>query len=270
MISPAYSILIVDDEPNLRHTLALILQKANYKVDTAESVAQARQKLSAGNFDLAFLDLQMPDGDGISLLSSIRKIQPDLQVLILTAHATLDSAIEAVRLGARDYLLKPIDPNLILNRANQILGESAQSRRKQKIVGEIQELLSELNQMGGSIVDETPLDISRVPVTFDSSRYLHRGGMILDLHVRNVTLKGKTIQLSPTAFDYLNTLMKHSPDAVSYETLVIESQGYKPSIFEARDMARWRIHELRKALEFDSRQPEYIITVRGMGYRLVL
>jgi DNA-binding response OmpR family regulator len=270
MNTSLYSILIVDDEPNLRNTLALILQKANYEVDTASNVTEAAEKLALSQHDLVFLDLKMPDGDGITLLSNLRKRYPDLPVLILTAHATLDSAIEAVRLGARDYLLKPVDPTLILTRTNQLLGESTQTRRKQRIVGEIQGLLSELNQINVVETSEPQQPVQRMPSPVDSSRYLQRGAMILDLHIRNLTLKGKVIQLSPTAFDYLTTLLRHSPNPVSYEILVIESQGYKPSIFEARDMARWRIHELRKAIEADSRHPEFIITVRGSGYRLVV
>jgi DNA-binding response OmpR family regulator len=82
-------------------------------------------------------------------------------------------------------------------------------------------------------------------------------------------VNGDAILLSPTAFDYLVTLVRHAPNAISYETLVHESQGYKPAPLEAQELARWRIHELRKAIESNSKEPRYIITVRGIGYRLV-
>lgn len=263
------TILVVDDEPNLRSTLALILQRAMYSVTTAGSTAEARQYLQAGPFDVLFLDLKMPGEDGLVFLPEVRKQYPDMPVLILTAHATLESAIEAVRLGARDYLLKPIDPEQILTRVSAILVENGQPRRRKRIVGEIQALLQELSQINGKSAPDAPASAEPAPPAHESTRYLQRGPFSIDLHTRHVTFNNRPIILSPTAFDYLVTLVRHSPQPISYETLVTESQGYRPTLLEARDMARWRIHELRRALEADSHQPEYIITVRGVGYRLV-
>lgn len=263
----ASSILVVDDEINLRHTLALILQRAGYTVTAAGNGQEARKYLENGNFDLVFLDLKMPDIDGIVLLPEIRRLYPELPVLILTAHATLDSAIHAVRLGARDYLLKPIDPAQILVRVKEVLAESVQPKHRRKLVGEIKQLLEELNRMEGNNSSSTGSTLQQV---HDPTRYLQLGPFLLDLHARYLVLNDKNIPLSPTAFDYLVTLVRHSPDPVSYETLVMESQGYQTSLTEARDLARWRIHELRKALETNLRQPKFIITVRGTGYRLVI
>lgn len=261
------SILIIDDEANLRATLALILQRAGFTVTTAANVGEARQYLQIGPFDLIFLDLKMPEEDGITLLPEIRSRSPDTPVFILTAHATLDSAIAAIRSGARDYLLKPIDPAQIIQRVQDVLGEDQQPKRRRQIIGEIRGLLDEWNRMEG---EENPA-LSPAPTSSinTSSRYLQRGSFSLDLHARHAEMNSKTISLSPTAFDYLVTLLRHSPNPVSYETLVLESQGYQASLIEARDLARWRIHELRKAMEDDIRQPKYIITVRGIGYRLV-
>src|SRR5512136_1462630 len=101
-----HTILIVDDEPNLRRSLGLILQRAGYFVTTAANAAEAIQLLQAGAYDLTFLDIKLPDQSGIQLLPQIRDLYPDMPVLILTAHASLDTAIEAVRAGAKDYLLK--------------------------------------------------------------------------------------------------------------------------------------------------------------------
>jgi DNA-binding response OmpR family regulator len=266
-MSTAYTILIIDDEPNLRRSLALILQRAGYGVTTAESAEQVQQYLQAGAYDLVFLDLKMPDINGLELLPQIRTLYPEMPVLILTAHATLDSAIEAVRKGARDYLLKPIDPEQILSRVSEILDEQQHPRRRREIVGEIQSLLNELNQANRS--DLSDKTASKSAATIDPARILRRGPFILDLHARYASLSDQLVPLSPTAFDYLATLVRHSPNPVSYETLVMESQGYKTTPVEAREMARWRIHELRKALETDTRNPTYIITVRDVGYRLV-
>jgi two-component system response regulator MtrA len=93
---------------------------------------------------------------------------------------------------------------------------------------------------------------------------------MLDLHTRHVLLDKQLVSLPPSAFDFLVTLMRHVPDPVSHKALVKESQGYDLSQIEACEITRWQIHELRKALEKDPHKPGLIITVRDVGYRLVL
>ena len=68
----------------------------------------------------------------------------------------------------------------------------------------------------------------------------------------------------------MGTLLRHAPKPVAYKTLVKESHGYEVTIAEARDLARWRIHELRKVIETDPKRPQYILTLRGTGYRLAI
>ncbi|MCB9419668.1 MAG: response regulator transcription factor [Ardenticatenaceae bacterium] len=263
-MSGTKSILVVDDEPNLRKTLAMILQRAGYVVTTAGNADEAHRLLRAGAYGLVFLDIKMPDKSGLTLLAEIRELYPDMPIVLLTAHASLDSAIEAVRRGANDYLLKPIDPPQILERVSQVLAKQEQPRRRREIFDEMQGLLAELANIegGGNVVDGGTAVI-------DPSRYLQRGAVRLDLHTRQVLINGNPVTLTPTAFDYLVTLVRHSPETVTYKKLVKESQGYEPSLIEAKEVARWRIHELRKAIEADSRKPDFIITVRGIGYRLV-
>jgi two-component system response regulator MtrA len=131
----------------------------------------------------------------------------------------------------------------------------------------MQNLLAELTNIDGYGGVESQLGGGTAVI--DPSRYLHKGAIRLDLHTRQVTVNGNDVTLTPTAFDYLVTLVRHSPETVSYKKLVKESQGYEPTLIEAKEIARWRIHELRKAIEDDSRKPQFIITVRGVGYRLV-
>jgi DNA-binding NtrC family response regulator len=118
------TILLVDDEENLRRTLAMILARQGYQVDTAATVQEARQQLESTVYDLTFLDLKLPDDNGLTLLPDLRNRFPNMPVLVLTAHDKLDAAITAVRQGARDYLLKPIDPPAILQRVQEVLGEA--------------------------------------------------------------------------------------------------------------------------------------------------
>jgi DNA-binding response OmpR family regulator len=264
---PAHTILIVDDEANLRQTLSAILQKAGYSVTAVGHAQDALDSLAAGPYDLAFLDIQMPDMDGMMLLGEIRQRYPDMPVLMLTAHATLQSSIEAVRRGARDYLLKPIDPPLILARVHEVLAEQQQSQRRREIVAQIQSLLAELRQIDGEEASLPVNLLSAVPPTA-STRFVQRGAFTLDLHARHAMLDGQLIALPPSAFDYLVTLVRHAPNAVSFETLVMQSQGYEMCRAEAQEAARWRIHQLRRALEPDPQNPRYILSERGIGYRL--
>ena len=267
MTSPN-SILIVDDEDPLRLSLSLILQKEKYRVETASNAEEALVCLQSHSYDLMFLDLNLPGMSGIDLLVEIHRRVPHMPVLILTAHAALESAIQAVRLGARDYLIKPIEPVEILARVAEILGEREQPARKKEIVGEIQALLAELQKMEGE--DPTPTSTLAAVPSATSTRFLKKGIFELDLHARHATLNGKYIPVTGIYFDYLSTLLRHAPKAVESKTLVKESQGYEVSIAEARELARWRIHELRHMIETNPERPQYILTVRGLGYRLAI
>ncbi len=137
------SILLVDDEENLRWSLALILRRAGYAVTTAANVIEARQHLQNGAFDLAFLDLKLPGISGLEVLPEMRRQYPEMQVLILTAHDKLEAAVEAVRNGARDYLLKPIDPLLIVSRVKEILEERQQPGLPGGVISHLQGLLED-------------------------------------------------------------------------------------------------------------------------------
>ncbi len=117
------AILLVDDEENLRRTLAMILTREGYHVDMAASAKEALQRLESTTYDLTFLDLKLPDANGLALLPDLRSRFPLMPVLVLTAHDKLDAAIEAVRQGARDYLLKPVDPPAIIARVKEVLKE---------------------------------------------------------------------------------------------------------------------------------------------------
>ena len=267
-MKPQHTILIVDDENPIRLSLSLILQKENYGVETAASGVDALKCLKAREYDLMFLDLNMPGMSGIDLLVEIHKHYPHMPVLILTAYAALESAIQAVRLGARDYLIKPVEPVLILARVAEILAESKQPIRKKEIVSQLQNLLTDLQKIDGEntmSIKEPATKSSADPVSF-----LRKGEFDLDLRERHAALHGKYISVTGVYFDYLCTLLRYAPKAVAYKTLVKESQGYDATIPEARELARWRIHELRKLIEVDPQQPQYILTVRGTGYRLVV
>ena len=114
-------ILIIDDEVSLRQTLARILQRAGFEVTTAANGAEGFSLVSQHLFDLVYLDIRMPDMSGLELLKTIHAKYPDLPVILFTAQPDLNSAVEALRNGATDYLLKPLKPQAVVERTNSIL-----------------------------------------------------------------------------------------------------------------------------------------------------
>ncbi|MCI0566630.1 MAG: sigma-54 dependent transcriptional regulator [Acidobacteria bacterium] len=102
-------ILIVDDEKGMRDLLSIMLKNDGYRVDAAESATRARELISRGSYDLVISDISMPDGSGVDVLRTARETQPDCIVILITAYASTESAIEALKLGAYDYIIKPFD-----------------------------------------------------------------------------------------------------------------------------------------------------------------
>lgn len=130
-------ILVVDDDQSLLNLLKLRLEPAGYSVTLAETGAEALEALTAKTdevYDLAIVDLRIGEEDGIALMEQMLRLQPALSVMIATAHATIDSAVEATKKGAYDYLTKPFEPTDFLHRiekaleVRQLKGEIARLR----------------------------------------------------------------------------------------------------------------------------------------------
>ncbi|HKV13073.1 MAG TPA: sigma-54 dependent transcriptional regulator, partial [Thermoanaerobaculia bacterium] len=103
------NLLIVDDETSLLDFLSLLFQSESYEVETARSVEEARKCLDRGNYDLVLCDILMPDGNGLDLLKEIKANGNHTAVIMMTAYTSTKSAIEAMKLGAADYVSKPFD-----------------------------------------------------------------------------------------------------------------------------------------------------------------
>lgn len=102
-------ILVVDDEVNIRNALAKMLEKQGHSVMTAGNGDEALARMTAGSYGLVLLDLKMPGLDGMGLLRRIKEISPDTEVIVITAYGSVETAVEAMKAGAYDYLSKPID-----------------------------------------------------------------------------------------------------------------------------------------------------------------
>lgn len=109
-----FKILVVDDELIVRDSLKELLEDERYSVDMAESGAVALERLSGQKYNLMLLDIKMPDMDGVTALRKAKETFPDLTVLMMTAYATIETAVEAMKIGAADYLLKPFETDALI------------------------------------------------------------------------------------------------------------------------------------------------------------
>jgi DNA-binding response OmpR family regulator len=261
-------ILVVDDEENLRRTVARILQRAGFEVTTAGNGKEGLALLSDHRFDLVYMDIRMPDMNGLEALKSIHAAYPQLPVILFTGQPDLNSAVSALRHGALDYLQKPLKPEMLIERARTALAKLELERRKKELQTQIETLQMELRSLESG--EEIEPHAAGSGTADAEQRYLKRGNLTLDLHTRRVSAGGKQgIFLPPTSFDYLLVLARHAPNVVNYQTLVAEAQGYQASPREAQELVKWHIHHIRQAIEPDASHSIYVINVRGSGYRLV-
>src|SRR6478752_6244804 len=133
------NVLVVDDEKNIRSTLVACLESAGCHAVEAASLAQARAALERAVFDLAFVDLRLGDEDGLDFLPLVVARSPSTEVVVVTAFATISTAVDAIQKGARDYLPKPFTPAQIRHIVDRVARQRALER-------EVVELRSQLDQ----------------------------------------------------------------------------------------------------------------------------
>ncbi len=118
------SILIVDDEQNVSQLLKKVLSKKGYKTYAVSSALDALDIINAYHIDIVITDIKMPDMDGIALLKAIKEMDSSIAVILITAFATLETAVEALKIGARDYITKPFNLEEICLSISNIVGNS--------------------------------------------------------------------------------------------------------------------------------------------------
>jgi DNA-binding NtrC family response regulator len=119
-------VLLVDDEEEFVETLAQRLEVREFDVTTALNGADALERLKDKEIDLVILDLQMPGVDGIAVLRKIKELKPLIEVIMLTGHATVETAIEGMKLGAFDFLIKPTETEELVEKINRAFGRKAE------------------------------------------------------------------------------------------------------------------------------------------------
>ncbi len=147
---PHAHLLVVDDEPSILTTLQKALTLEGYSVDVAGGVKVADEKLKKRSYDLCLFDVQLPDGDGLSLLSQIRAVKNEVPVIMMSGHATIDTAVKATRLGALNFLEKPINTDALLIAVETAL-------RLQRAESEARELRAAIGTTGDLVGESTPI-----------------------------------------------------------------------------------------------------------------
>jgi DNA-binding NtrC family response regulator len=120
--------LVIDDEEGIRKTVSMTLKHAGYVVDTAENGRQAIEKSEVNFYNLAIIDIRLPDMEGIELLAALRETTPKMVKIILTGYPTLANAVKAINEGVDGYLIKPVNPTQMLKLVKEQLEKQRQER----------------------------------------------------------------------------------------------------------------------------------------------
>jgi len=123
------SILIVEDDPRIRESLSILLQEKGYDTDTARNGREAIQKSKARFFNMALLDIKLPDMEGTKLLTTMHENSPKMMKIMITGYPSLENAVEALNHGADAYIIKPVKPEMLLALIREKLEEQNQAEK---------------------------------------------------------------------------------------------------------------------------------------------
>ncbi len=234
-------ILIADDEQIERQTLSDILRLEGYHVSTVANGEAAVDFVRMNPVDLLVLDLRMPGMSGLDVVKVVSRIQPDAEIILLTAHGSMESAIEALRSRVHDYLLKPASPAQIVDTIRRGLEHrNARLRARQS---------------------EEP-----EPTTQEHAIIKLEDGTTVDFGRRSVHWRGQTVYLTPAEGRLLRVFVENIGKVFSHRELVLLVQGYSASPQEAPEILRPLVSRLRQKLESQPTIMNRIVSVRGTGY----
>lgn len=217
-------ILVLDDEQIVLESVSRILEEENYEVKTARRGEEAFEILKKGGFDLFITDLKMPGMDGLKAMESISKIDPDLSMIMFTAYSTVDSAVEAMKLGALDYIRKPFTPDQLTELVNKAIGDRQtrlEKRQREQSFEELKKAVSStlnlkevLNLIVQGVVKVMKVKGSTLSLVDKkreklrvfaheglSSEYVHKGFLDSAKSIAETVLQGKHAWVEDAAVD---------------------------------------------------------------------
>ncbi len=232
MNSNRYKILVIEDESNIRSFIRTILETHDYHVITANTCQNGILMCSSHRPDLVLLDLGLPDKDGLEFIRIIRSRQESMPVLVLSARSGETDKVDALDLGANDYITKPFGTAELLARVRAALRISRYS--------------------------------SSIFLPTDGKFRLH--DLIIDYNRRLVTISGEEIKLTQTEYNILILLAKHTGKVLTYAAIIREVWG--PSDDGGVKKLQVNMANLRKKLGVKPGDNHYIINELGVGYRM--
>jgi DNA-binding response OmpR family regulator len=233
-------ILLVDDEADIRASVGRVLRLLGHRVDYAASGCEALSMIRKAAYDVAVLDIRLPDLSGIEVMHRAATVQPEMAVVLLTGYGSLDTAIQALRAQAVDYLSKPTS-------------------------------VSDISRAIGAALERRA---SRSPRGRSGQRFLEAGPIALDRDLRIVTLASgagpefQRISVTRSEGTILAHLMAHVGVPVSCRELA-SALGYAETEEKARTIVRPHISRIRRKIEPDPASPRLLVTVPGLGYTLL-
>ncbi|MEO8395639.1 MAG: response regulator transcription factor [Chloroflexota bacterium] len=270
------SVLVVDDEAAIRYSVSKTLQRVGYSVREAVSGEDALDIIRAEPFDVVLTDIRMPPGlDGVELIRRIKDTDPDTIVILMTAYPSLPTAVEGLRLGAHDYLIKPSSSQDIRQSVARGIERSRNLKRRRALLDAIRSNVSELSRTASD-----PVAPAREPGAMDAvssaeaagepvvGNIIHLGPLTIFPGRYQISVDEHPIDLTPTEFDLLLYLAAHRGRVVSCHELVREVRGYAVDEAEAREVIRPHVSNLRRKLKQAGQDEDLITNVRGIGYRL--
>lgn len=247
-------ILVIDDDDILRGSIADVLLASGYLVAEAQNGAEAIEIITQqGEFDVILSDVKMPHMDGIAFLKEVKARYPTISIVMLTGHGTIDTAVEAMRHGALNYLLKPATQDQLLESVAEAIDVREETLQKQMLMGQIVSGLQRL----GIAKPQTPSAASKRFATIDD--------LSIDQHRLVALFRGEPLDLTPTEFDILSYLIEARGRVVTFEEIALRLQGVQLERDEARSMISTHISNLRHKLQ-KAGAAHYLMNSRGHGY----
>lgn len=260
-------VLIVDDDETLRSSVAEILAEAGYEIAEAGNGLKALAALKQdANFDVVLTDMKMPEMDGPALLSELRVHYPDISVIMMTGQGTIDTAVQAMREGAVNYLLKPTNKRQLLesvrDAVNLRTGKMQQRALMDQVVSNLQALGLYHPNLQDALHQHTTAQPNAPKV---DERFLQVRDLMIDQHRLVALHQGKLLELTPTEFEILYCLVQAQGRVVTFEEIVFRLQGIHAERDEARTMLSTHLSNLRSKLR-DAGCEGYLVNSRGHGY----
>lgn len=239
-------ILIIDDDPVICSLLTRILTLDGYIVESFRSVEESILSLKSEAYSAIILDLELPGMSGVDFLNKNNEILEKLAIVILTAHGSLDSAIQAIRLKVSDYLLKPVKREDVIKSVKKAIFEKK----------------SELDAIKNDQIHE------KTGLGFGKIEFNPYGNIIIYFNKRIIKKNGTTIKLTNNEARILEILIQNQHQVVSHTELVRSTQGYSLSMVEAAKILRPVICRLNEKLRRIGIEDRWIQNIRGTGYLL--